>query len=143
MTVEETPIEVRVACESLVTAYSHAIDLGDPTAVADLFTADGVWESSEVRMVGVDEIRRGFGRRAALDRRSAHVCTNVAITVEAEDVATGVCYFTLYRHDGPVGAVAPLAGPVIVGVYRDRFRRTPDGWRFSQRLAEALFASRS
>src|SRR5687768_2432266 len=138
----ESTVEIRLACEDLITAYCHAIDLGDATAVADLFTDDGVWSSAEVTMRGAGEIRAGFGRRAAMERRSAHVCTNVAVTVEAADRATGVCYFTLFRHDGPSGPVAPLAGPAMVGVYRDRFARTADGWRFAERVAEARFVAR-
>lgn len=138
----ETSIEVRLACEELVTAYCHAIDLGDASAVAELFTDDGVWESSEVRMEGVEEIRRRFAERAALDRRSAHVCTNLAITAETADVATGVCYFTLYRYDGAGEGVAPLSGPAMVGVYRDCFVRSQRGWRFAERHAEARFIQR-
>lgn len=135
-------LDVRVACEDLVTAYAHFIDLGDAAAVADLFTDDGVWHGGNVHMEGGAEIKAGFGRRAATDRRSAHVCTNLAVTSDGPDAADGVCYFTLYRHDGgDPGTPAPLAGPAMVGVYRDRFVRTDAGWRFASRVAEARFVT--
>jgi hypothetical protein len=35
---------------------------------------------------------------------------------------------------------APLTGPAMVGAYRDRFRRTRDGWRFAHRTLEVTFA---
>ena len=39
--------------------------------------------------------------------------------------------------------MAPLEGPQIVGEYRDRFVRTPDGWRFARREIEVSFLRRS
>lgn len=133
---------VRHACEDLVVAYTHYVDFGDAARVAELFTDDGVWESEQTRMEGVDELREGFGRRQGLvERTSRHVCTNFRLTMIDERTAEGLVYFTLYRHDGNDDP-APLEGPLMVGQYRDTFVLTEDGWRFAHRRAEAAFVRR-
>jgi len=80
-------------CERLIVAYSHMIDFGHAGNVADLFTADGVWESAERHLDGGDAIAASFrARQANTGRRSRHVCTNVAIDVLGPDTAKGVSY---------------------------------------------------
>jgi hypothetical protein len=132
------------ACERLITDYCQFVDFGEAARIADLFTADGVWEASDgVRMDGQHEIRAGFGRRQGITRRtSRHVCTNVSIDVADENRATGLCYLINYRHDSPTGVAAmpaPAGAPKFVGEYRDRFVRTPQGWRFQHRRFDLTF----
>jgi ketosteroid isomerase-like protein len=128
-------------CERLVTAYCHYVDHGEAARIADLFTEDGVWTSPEFTLKGREELARGFGRRQAQTARmSRHVCNNFRVDVLDADRAEGVVYLTLYRHDGEEGrSVSPLEQPEMVGEYRDRFVRTPDGWRISQREIEVSF----
>jgi uncharacterized protein (TIGR02246 family) len=123
------------ACERLVTEYCHLVDHGEAARIAELFTEDGVWSSPENTMTGREAIARGFARRQAnTARMSRHVCGNVLIDVTGADQATGVCYLTLYRHDGvPERATSPSDVPAIVGEYRDTFARNADGWRFKRR----------
>lgn len=123
------------ACERLVTQYCHFVDHGEAARIADLFSDDGVWASPENTMTGRDAIARGFARRQAnTARMSRHVCGNVLIDVADAEHATGVCYLTLYRHDGDAGrATSPSDVPAIIGEYRDDFVRTAAGWRFRRR----------
>lgn len=128
-------------CERLVTDYCHYVDHGEAARIADLFTDDGVWESPEVTMKGRQELLRGFGARQANPQRmSRHVCNNFRLNVIDTNLAEGVVYLTLYRHDGEEGRrTSALEGPVLVGEYRDRFVRTADGWRFAEREIEVSF----
>ena len=130
------------ACERLIARYTHLVDFGDAPAIADLFTPDGVWRTDASAMTGQDEIRAGFKRRQGVTRRlSRHVCTNVIVDVDG-DTATGLCYLVNYRHDSETGTAvrpAPADVPKYVGEYRDRFVRTPDGWRFADRYCEMAF----
>ena len=127
------------ACAALITRYTHLVDEGQASEVADLFTADGVWASPESTFEGRDAIRAAFLRREKSRRRSRHVCTNVAIDVADEGNATGLCYLTLFRTDAEETPPRGTA-PDLVGVYRDRFVRTDDdGWRFASRLTEVSF----
>jgi ketosteroid isomerase-like protein len=126
------------ACAALITRYTHLVDEGQASGVADLFTADGVWASPESTFDGQDAIRTAFLRREQSGRRSRHVCTNVTVDVEDEAHATGLCYLTLYRTDAE-GTPARGTTPDLIGVYRDRFTRTEDGWRFASRRTEVTF----
>ena len=126
------------ACAALITRYTHLVDEGHASEVADLFTAEGVWASPEARLEGRDAIRAAFLRREQSRRRSRHVCTNVAIDVTDEDNAAGLCYLTLFRTDAEATPARGTA-PDLIGVYRDHFVRTEDGWRFASRLTEVSF----
>lgn len=126
------------ACAALITRYTHLVDEGHASEVADLFTDDGVWGSPEATFEGREAIRAAFRRREQSGRRSRHVCTNVAIDVADEASATGLCYLTLFRTDAE-GTPARGTTPDLVGAYRDRFVRTEDGWRFASRLTEVSF----
>jgi hypothetical protein len=135
------------ACERLIVDYTHLVDFGEAARIADLFTTDGVWEAGGVRMEGQDAIRRGFGARQGVTRRtSRHVSSNVAITLVGPDEATGISYLVNYRHDSPSGVAevpAPAGLPKFVGEYHDRFVRTPEGWRIAHRRCEMAFVRAS
>ena len=53
--------------------------------------------------------------------------------------ASAHCYFTLFRADDVEGPVALVAGPEMVGDYRDTVLLTEAGWRFHTRTATAAF----
>ena len=129
------------ACERLVVEYCHLTDHGEAAQVADLFTEDGIWTSSENTMTGREKLRRGFQHRQDnAARMSRHVCTNLLIDVIDQDTARGVVYLTLYRHDGEPGrGTSPAQAPAMVGEYRDEFGRTPAGWRFCRREISLSF----
>jgi hypothetical protein len=132
------------ACAKLVARYTHWVDFGEAARVAGLFAVDGVWEVGENRFEGREAVHGMFAARQAMSqRRSRHVCTNLAIDVVDGDRATGLVYLSLYRHDlpanAPADALPPVGPPVAVGQYRDRFTRTEEGWRFSHRVAELGF----
>jgi hypothetical protein len=135
-------IQVERECERLVTAYCHYVDHGEAASIADLFVDDGVWQSGNVVMEGMDQLREGFGlRQANTTRMSRHVCSNLLLDVLDADNAKGVVYLTLYRHDGEAGReTSPLDGPALVGEYQDRFVRAPEGWRFAHRELLMSFA---
>jgi hypothetical protein len=131
------------ACERLIVDYCRLVDFGNAAGIADLFTEDGVWEGTDLVLNGRDEIREWFQRREEVTRRvSRHVCTNVGVDVVSEDEAEGLCYLINYRHDrqeGDMSLPVPADHPKWVGELRDRFRRTPDGWRFARRQVDVAF----
>jgi SnoaL-like domain len=53
------------ACERLIIDFVHRLDLGEAGSVAELFTADGIWEwpDGDRRIQGRDALRRYFGSR--------------------------------------------------------------------------------
>lgn len=130
-------------CDRLVTAYCHLIDHGEAAKVVDLFSEDAIWAAPGMKMEGREQLRAGFQQRQAqTERMSRHVCHNFQCNVIDENHAEGVVYLTLYRNDGePDRKISPLVGPAMVGEYRDRFVRTPDGWRINHRELEASFVA--
>lgn len=130
------------ACERLIYEYSRRIDFGEGAAIADLFTADAVWEG-DITLRGQDAIRSWFTERAALTRRvSRHLCTNVTIDVTAAGEASGSCYLVNFRHDRAEGDMAlpvPADLPKYMGELHDTFRLTPGGWRFAARRVRVAF----
>jgi ketosteroid isomerase-like protein len=123
------------ACDRLVTEYCHLVDHGQAAKIADLFTEDGVWASTDNTMTGREQIARNFANRERNKARmSRHVCNNLLVDVIDENNARGVVYLTLYRHDGDEGRRFSSVGPpAMIGEYRDTFENTPNGWRFKRR----------
>ncbi len=137
-------ISIERECERLVTAYCHYVDHGEAERIAELFTEDGAWISPEATLDGREGIRKAMAaRQANVGRMSRHVCNNFLIDVIDENSATATVYLTLYRHDGREGrALSPLESPMMVGEYRDRFTRTPEGWRIARREISTSFLRR-
>ena len=131
-------------CERLVTAYCHYVDHDQAERIAELFCDDGVWKSVEVTLDGREQIRKAMAERQAnVGRMSRHVCNNFLIDVIDEEHAEGTVYLTLYRHDGKEGRrLSPLGVPAMVGEYKDRFLRTPQGWRIAHREVAVNFLRR-
>lgn len=129
------------ACERLIAAFVRELDLGDPAAVADLFTAVGVWEwpDGDRRIEGRDALRAYFDARPA-DRLSRRVSTNVLVTLLSPTTASATSYFTTYRVDGHDGGMTPPRAPVQVGHYEDTFRRVDGRWSLATRTVFLAFA---
>ncbi len=136
--------EIEEACARLIVDYTHFVDHGRAAEIAGQFTDDGVWESDDARYEGGAAIRKAFqARQDQTARTSRHVCTNIAVRVIDHDSAEGLTYLTLYRSDDELdNGAAPLRGPLLVGEYRDRFVRTPGGWRFAHRRIDVAFRPR-
>jgi uncharacterized protein (TIGR02246 family) len=131
-------------CQRLEHEYAWLVDSGAASAVADLFTDDGVWLGADGRgMRGQDEIRKAFSYREGLARRqSRHVMTNVRIDQEDRAHAAGTAYLINYRHDATDGVAArpaPADHPKFVGDYHFTFRQTPAGWRIESLRFELAF----
>jgi hypothetical protein len=133
-------------CERLIIRYCRLVDFGNAGGIADLFCEDGEWRGVDLHLQGRDQIRAWFTEREQLTRRvSRHICTNVGVDVLSEDEAESLCYMVNYRHDSPdpePRLPVTLEVPKFVGELHDRFRRTPDGWRFARRTVEVSFVRR-
>lgn len=134
------------ACERLIMEYARRVDFGNASGIAELFTEDGRWEGTDLRLDGRDAIRAWFTEREQLTRRvSRHLCVNVMVDVLTADSARSVSFLVNYRHDrrdGDAAGPVPMEVPKYVGELHDEFRRTPDGWRFTHRRVEVAFLRR-
>ena len=116
---------IEADCERLI---KRAINLGDAhdwPAVAALYTEDARFARPSqpgVFVEGREAILASFLARPP--RAQRHVVANVVVDVEDADHARAFSVIVLYQ-----GEAAPL-----VGTYTDRLVRTPEGWRFAERV---------
>ena len=116
---------IEADCERLI---KRAINLGDAhdwAAVAALYTEDARFARPSqpgVFVEGREAILASFLARPP--RAQRHVVANVVVDVEDADHARAFSVIVLYQ-----GEAAPL-----VGTYTDRLVRTPEGWRFAERV---------
>lgn len=118
-------------CARLIALYANLNDEARWDEVAALYAEDGVMfrpTAPDAPIYGREAILAAFKSRPA--RTTRHVCSNVVITVESPDTASGVSAMLLFT-----GAAAPL-----VGSFHDRFVRTAEGWRFAERRGSLTFA---
>jgi len=124
----------RVEIEALRGEFTDAAMMRDRARLAALFTPDGVLRMPNIpaEAVGPEEIRAGGERLQA--RWDIFVQTTHPGTIQLDgDTATGRAYIhELVRTlDGIQG--------LNYAIYHDRYRRTPDGWKFSERVYEVRY----
>lgn len=126
-------LEDEAAIWHLFMTYKHHLDQRDFHAYASLFTDDAEWIGNLGKVIGPEQIERLLNETLEVwddDReRTHHLVLNPVIEVDG-DTATAEStwgYVTRDGDDAPVFA--------MLGRYLDQLRRTPDGWRFSRRVA--------
>ncbi|MEU1472457.1 nuclear transport factor 2 family protein [Streptomyces sp. NPDC005761] len=131
---EADELRDRVEIEALRSEFTDAAMMNDHDRLASLFVPDGVVRIPDagIEAVGRDGIR-GLGqqREAGFDVfvQTAHPGV-VSLT---GDTATGrACLSEVIRIRGG-------ASHRNYAIYHDRYRRTPDGWRFVERAYEIRY----
>jgi ketosteroid isomerase-like protein len=126
-------LEDRDAIWRLFMTYKQHLDQRDFAAYASLFTDDAEWIGNLGKVVGPAQIERLLTETLEVWRddreRTHHLVLDPEIEVDS-DTATARsnwAYVTRDEHDAPV--------LLMLGRYLDELRRTPDGWRFSRRVA--------
>jgi ketosteroid isomerase-like protein len=119
----------RLAITQVVQRYGTAIDAFDYDTLATLFTSD-----ASVEYGGYPEMTGGAETAAWLRERSEpaawqqHLVTVMDVRVDGDEAMT-LAYVTAH-------AVAKTDSETVrvhVGEYRDRLRRTSQGWRICER----------
>ncbi len=126
------------ACEKLSIGYARHIDFFEYDAFADLFTEEGELQVLGTTLKGREAVM-GFLTARPANRKSLHIFTNIWTNVIDENRAEGITYLSLFRADQDGDKPAKVPGPMMAGYYKDKFVRTPKGWRFARRDATMLF----
>ena len=121
----------RVEIEALRGEFTDAAMMRDRARLASLFTPDGALRMPNIpaELVGREEIRAGGERLQA--QWEFFVQTTHPGTIRLDgDTASGRAYLQALIHlrDG--------SSYLNYFVYHDRYKRTPDGWKFIERVAE-------
>ncbi len=124
----------RVEIEALRGEYTDAAMMRDYDRLASLFTPDGAMRIpyANVELAGREEIRV-WGERVP-DVVDYLVQTTHPGTIRLDgDTASGRAYLCelIHLHDG--------SSHLNYAIYHDRYQRTRDGWKFTERVYEIRY----
>jgi len=119
----------------LIHDYCIHIDRYETEKVGALFTEDCITDYGEAfggEVVGRRRVERGSGYTLAAWQATSHHVSNIRLWFEDDDTARGITYLHAWHR---VDDDTPTFQ--IWAQYHDRFVRTPEGWRFSERRVRA------
>ena len=125
-------VEAKDAIRELMAAYAQALDACRFADVAACFASDGEWTTDYGAARGPAEIEafiRGIVPVKGEGPQRKHYITNTIIKVDGETASAVSDYLIVREAEG--GLI-----PVMGGTYRDKFIKTPAGWRFSRKELE-------
>jgi 3-phenylpropionate/cinnamic acid dioxygenase small subunit len=126
-------VEDRDAIQRLCIELSNRLDARDLAGYGALFTQDGEWAGVVGRAVGPAEIEAILSKYCkpweSEGHRTYHTSLDLVIDLDGDTARATSKWEHVVRgeKDEPV--------TWHLGTYDDRFRRTPEGWRFTRRAA--------
>ena len=131
-------ISDRLELEELMVSYSHAIDFKNFDELDDVFTPDAFIDYTVFGGPAgkYPEVKEFLQNTMPMFKSYYHMVSTSKIVVDG-DTATGVTIC----HNPMVLAGADGSDQVFVcGLwYRDKYVRTPQGWRISERVEEKTY----
>ena len=124
----------RVEIEALRGEFTDALMMGDYDRVASLFAQDGAVRIPDINAEAVsrEEIRAGIERLQGL--WDYFVQTTHPGTIQLDgDTASGRAYIA------ELGRFRDGRSELNYAVYHDRYQRTGDGWKFTERVYEVRY----
>ncbi|MFI9776218.1 nuclear transport factor 2 family protein [Streptomyces sp. NPDC051956] len=124
----------RVEIEALRGEFTDAAMMRDRARLASLFTEDGVLRMPNVpiELTGREEIRAG-GERLQAQWDFFVQNTHPGVIRIDGDTATGRAYMQ------EIARMRSGLQGLNYAIYHDRYRRTGEGWRFSERVYEVRY----
>src|SRR4029453_15227257 len=124
----------RVEIEALRGEFTDAAMMRDYDRVASLFTPDGTVRMPHINAeaVGREAIRAGSERAQGLWEYFVQTVPPGTIQL-AGDTAVGRAYIA------ELGRLRDGSSQLNYAIYHDRYQRTPDGWKFTERVYEVRY----
>jgi ketosteroid isomerase-like protein len=128
-------ISDRLEIQQVLVDYANAIDRRDFDALEQVFTADAYIDYRP--MGGIDghfpQIKAWLGPALAGFPQYQHLVGNMDIRIDGDTaIARTACFNPMAVAGGQV---------MFLGLwYRDKFLRTPEGWRIRERIEENCYA---
>jgi ketosteroid isomerase-like protein len=128
----------RVEIEALRGEFTDAVMMCDHDRLASLFTPDGAVRIpvGNIEAAGREEIRAMGERREALAEYFVQTTHPGTIQLQG-DTASGRAYLCelIHLRDG--------SSHLNYAIYHDRYQRTADGWKFTERAYEIRYLDTS
>ena len=124
----------RLEIEALRGEFSDASMRLDFDRFASLFTQDGAWRMPHIGedLVSRDGIRAGVERLRPLWEFFVQSVHQGTLELDG-DIAAGRSYVSEF------GRFRDGSSTLNHSVYHDRYERTPDGWKFAERVYEVRY----
>ncbi|GCD94675.1 nuclear transport factor 2 family protein [Embleya hyalina] len=124
----------RIEIAALWGEFTDAAMMRDYDRLVSLFVDDGVWRIPEahVGLTGRREIRAGIERLQGAWEFFVQTVHPGAIELDG-DTASGRAYVQ------EIGRMRDGRSGVNYSLYHDRYRRTSDGWKFTERVYEVRY----
>jgi ketosteroid isomerase-like protein len=124
----------RVEIEALRGEYTDAAMMRDYDRIASLFTPDGALRMPNIpaELVGPEEIRAWGARVPSIVDYLVQTTHPGTIQLDG-DTAAGRAYLQ------ELGRLRDGRSELNYAIYHDRYRRTADGWRFTERVYEIRY----
>ncbi len=124
----------RFEIEALRGEFTDAGMMRDYDRFASLFTQDGAWRMPHINVefVSREEIRAGIERLQGLWDYFVQTAHPGTIQLEG-DTAVGRAYIAEF------GRMRDGSSHLNYSVYHDRYQRTSDGWKFTERVYEVRY----
>jgi ketosteroid isomerase-like protein len=127
-----TSLEDRLAISELVAFYGRCVDDRDWQSLADLYTTDGVFDSTGEKSQGRDALISYYQERTSRYSASYHYPHSVEISFHDTGTASGVvCGHAELALEGETVVVAMR--------YKDQYRKNGDRWQFKSRETQLLY----
>jgi ketosteroid isomerase-like protein len=128
----------RFEIEALRGEFSDAVMMRDYDRIASLFTPDAAWRMPNipVELAGQEEIRAWGDRVPGFVDYLVQTTHPGTIRLDG-DTASGRAYIQelIRLRDG--------SSELNYAIYHDRYQRTPDGWKFAERVYEIRYLDTS
>lgn len=128
------------AVEDLVKRYCDAVTRRDWDAFESLFSESAVLSIGDpvpMRFEGARGIREGMGAMVDSQELLVQVSFGTVVDLDGPDRARGRSTIReMVRGEA-------LPGLVVFGIYTDEFAREADGWRFTERRLQFLYADQT
>jgi ketosteroid isomerase-like protein len=125
----------RVEIEALCGEFTDAAMMRDYDRFASLFTPDGAWRIpyANVDLVSREEIRAGIERAQRLIWEYFVQNTHLGTIQLDGNTAVGRAYVQEF------GQMRDGSSRLHYSLYHDRYQRTADGWKFTERVYEIKY----
>jgi hypothetical protein len=131
---------IRHEVQDVILRFFLHLDEQEYEPLAQLMAPEGTWLRNGVLLKGPEGVLEAMRARPA-GFTTRHLITNIIIDASGEDRADATYYMTVFVHTGearPAGPV-PIDLPFHVSVFREKFARTPQGWRIAELSGTATF----